>query len=678
MEVTSAAASGELDFMECEGPEFDPAWAAFKRQFSARLSRGQRPSEELASRAADLLDAVESEEDIAVPIAAFAELLRGEAPPGDYVLGGFCVYGAVAAYTCVAMYLDSPGAGEVGMPPTAKRSVALALLLLAKKLSNDFLESSGWPIRSMDLVAMIETEDAAAVRRLPQSFQLPCRYRLGCMATREAAEKMAWRPPLPPLSATWPERVAAIGMHITSTLEVVTALTAAMAESWGRGGAAGAGPEVTYAGHPCPTHQGSEHQCAMKCELLGQCGAEATDPVAEFIAGAVDVEKFEEREAYTLDEARHALRWAAGRLATLRRAELLVCTFPTVLCTLLHEIWPDKPLLFVAIANPLFAAPGCSWREESTVRDCQTEEAQGFLVALRAMLQPSETPSPVRGVAAYSVTAALVDFQAGVSLPLAGKAARYLPPGAHWRPASATAPEAEVLVARSRLLETMVGRSLRFLLASFQRSLKPASHLLLQQEMGSYLSYEELSRFRAVVILQQDLGLHKFTEHYAMAMPIWMPSREWAYRLQMTVPWGMVSYSGSWRGGNDSHRLEAGPPGDPRRLRAPGDGEMRGVSEDHDLVHEPWFNAESVPYQLVKVAYWYEFSEFVAYPAVQAFDSVPELLATLDSAGLAVISARMRQFRAELWQTTRAVYAAAAAELAAFASAGSTPTEVPS
>merc|ERR1719491_870514 len=165
------------------------------------------------------------------------------------------------------------------------------------------------------------------------------------------------------------------------------------------------------------------------------------------------------------------------------------------------------------------------------------------------------------------------------------------------------------------------------------------------------------------MILPQDLGLHKFTEHYAMGMPIWMPSREWAYRLQMLVPWGMVSYSGSWSGDVYGGTEDDGPqPGETHRLKPPAEDWAEGSPSA--FPHPPWFNAQRVPYLLVKVAYWYSFSEFVAYPGVQAFDSVPALISESSTADLYDISATMRRFRAELWRTTRAVYASAASRLA--------------
>lgn len=266
----------------------------------------------------------------------------------------------------------------------------------------------------------------------------------------------------------------------------------------------------------------------------------------------------------------------------------------------------------------------------------------------------------MQGVAGYAVTAALVGFQTGVQLPLAGKAGRYLPPSATWK---LERPE-DVLVARTRFFDTAVGSNLRTMMTEFTRLWQDPLNFVLQQEVGAYLSYDQMASFRAVMIMPQDLGLHKFTEHYAMAMPIWMPAREWAYRLQSFIPWGMVSYAGAWHSGGRG--TSAGTqPGDPERLRSPPEEWEDGQAPV--LAHKPWFNAQTVPYPVTPVAFWYTFSEFIAYPGVQFFESVPALIAGLTRADLFAISAAMRRYRAELWRTTRAVYAAAASRLAAAA-----------
>lgn len=74
---------------------------------------------------------------------------------------------------------------------------------------------------------------------------LPCWLRLGC-----AGAGSIGGPPPVPLEASWPSHVLAVGLHTTSTLEVVSALRPvaltewlrhrdAITEAWGRGGAAG-------------------------------------------------------------------------------------------------------------------------------------------------------------------------------------------------------------------------------------------------------------------------------------------------------------------------------------------------------------------------------------------------------------------------------------------------------
>merc|ERR1712113_1095138 len=116
-----------------------------------------------------------------------------------------------------------------------------------------------------------------------------------------------------------------------------------------------------------------------------------------------------------------------------------------------------------------------------------------------------EPDNLVRGVAAYSITATLVGFQAGVSLPLAGKAGRYLPVGAIWQQERS----GEVLIARTRFLDTVFGSHFRTLLKMFGHAQHSPLAWVFQQEVSNYLSYEEMCAFQAVVIFPQDLGLHK-------------------------------------------------------------------------------------------------------------------------------------------------------------------------
>merc|ERR1739848_569725 len=107
-----------------------------------------------------------------------------------------------------------------------------------------------------------------------------------------------------------------------------------------------------------------------------------------------------------------------------------------------------------------------------TTRERQTDEAREYLDALRNML----AHPVVQGVAAYSVTAALVGYQAGIKLPLAGKAGRYLPATAFWR---MSRPQ-DVLLSRSRFFDTAFGQHLRTLISAFTLQLQMPLRFILQ------------------------------------------------------------------------------------------------------------------------------------------------------------------------------------------------------
>ena len=49
-----------------------------------------------------------------------------------------------------------------------------------------------------------------------------------------------------------------------------------------------------------------------------------------------------------------------------------------------------------------------------------------------------------------------------------------------------------------------------------------------------------MASFRAVLVVPQDLNLLKFTEFYAMRVPILVPGPVWAARMQLALPWGMT------------------------------------------------------------------------------------------------------------------------------------------
>eukprot|EP00927_Polykrikos_kofoidii_P085870 TRINITY_DN9449_c0_g1_i2.p1 TRINITY_DN9449_c0_g1~~TRINITY_DN9449_c0_g1_i2.p1 ORF type:complete len:740 (+),score=94.55 TRINITY_DN9449_c0_g1_i2:389-2608(+) len=652
--------------LDCEGAPFDPAWASFRQRLPSRLrlSLGSRITEPLASLASDLLDMAETVE-YTQAVMLFGRALRGDAEAAAD-LGGYCLYGVVAAYTTVAIHVAGDGNfGGLDLPPTSASSLATAMVLLGKKLSMDFLEMSAWPVRSFDIVAAYAGWRNSR-KELPKPM-LPCFLSLHCddFVASAAADLTRGTSGDRAQIAAWPSSIVAVGLHAATTLESVSALKGALAD-WNEVF------QVQYAGHPCPPTSSERavdgddlRRCEQeRCHLLGVCN-EAADPLADLFAGALDVGGNGEEEVYRFAEVCAALKWSRRRLETLRLADLIVCTFPTVVCVAIHKALPEKPMLLVFTANPLFAAPGCKSNAGSLLRDCETDEAREYLDILRSMLVGEEQPSeggdfvsggskrkgPIQALATYTAVAATVSFQTGVHVPLAAKAARYLPMEAYgsWQPVWAN----DVLVVRTRFLKTVFGANFRAILAAVIGD-PPPLNFVYQQEAANHLFFDELVVFRAAVILPEDLALQTFTEFYSMAMPIFVPDRNLACRLQLFVPWDTVMYAGS--------RFEPHARG-VLQLKSPIDS---AADVGFELMYPPWFDAGSVPYELERAAFWYEFSEYASYSGVQHFQSVPALIVGLVGTDLVSVSNDMRLFSAKLWRRTRQVYGTAAASLAAF------------
>eukprot|EP00439_Symbiodinium_sp_Y106_P010349 s1386_g1.t1 len=83
-----------------------------------------------------------------------------------------------------------------------------------------------------------------------------------------------------------------------------------------------------------------------------------------------------------------------------------------------------------------------------------------------------------------------------------------------------------------------------------------------------------------------------------------------------------------------------------RWWQSPRELDEEGVPEE--FAFAPFFNAQSSEPQA----------------SSGEFTSIPELVAQLETTDLHQVAHQMRKFRAELWRSTRAVYAAAASELA--------------
>lgn len=156
------------------------------------------------------------------------------------------------------------------------------------------------------------------------------------------------------------------------------------------------------------------------------------------------------------------------------------------------------------------------------------------------------------------------------------------------------------------------------------------------------LSYDEFAQFHACIFWPWDVMMLLFNELYSMTMPILMPEPRWMYTLmqhslsQTKVNWWHI-------------RAETVS------------GSLPWASErDFPLPFLPWVTSNA---SLREVAYWYELTDFVQFPHVVNFASVPDMLYKLRTLDVAATREGMRQFNIATLKDTRRVYQQAAVKL---------------
>lgn len=54
---------------------------------------------------------------------------------------------------------------------------------------------------------------------------------------------------------------------------------------------------------------------------------------------------------------------------------------------------------------------------------------------------------------------------------------------------------------------------------------------------------EEIARYRAVMLVPNDITVFSFIEAFCMGVPTFVPTAEWLFRLRRTVPFGFLQPS---------------------------------------------------------------------------------------------------------------------------------------
>lgn len=580
----SSTGRGAHHIFDCSG---DPAWSLLQSSLRAATDDGAISLPlQLVEDAQAMVHQLE-----AMPGA----LMQGaqifyEDLCSDSSTGSFCLYGAVNALFVAAAGLHSGIAGvkTAPNPKQAQEYLMMANSLLGLQYCLDFQESSLWPIHANDIIANIN-QSADAFHLASGSPEAPASAaRPGSSLYALPAANLAKQ-----LSLTLQcseVRLVAVGTHPTLTLEAVTMLrdfaftskqTVKLLHTFG----------ITY-------------KCAVFPEMCGAGDENSEDPIAALIG------RFEAPPPYE----HYTLRVITDRLAEVAVQldfDLLVCTSPFIVCSLLQQM-TQKPLLGY-LGLPLL------WKRPTDHFD-NTTARESFWGLLRYLLGRSDVVLASNN----PILAEQMAFQAkeAKNVPVVHPHARFTQ--AVYAP---TLLNDVLLVSRTKFLWVTLGCALR----RFMDETYPIKFTVANSD--SKLSFKEMAAHRAVVLIPWEHALMAFFEFYSMSIPLLMPDASWSYRLIFdaegnlgsTLPlyWDVSPECDSQVGCNPTH---------------------------------PYQPFAFQTFQSRR--YWYQYSSFAQFPHIHRFTSIAELLDRLVRVDLAETSAAMRAFNqqsllrsAAFWRT---------------------------
>lgn len=534
-------------FLDCEGPAWHPSWSRLRGLLQssppAELAlAGAAPGEQAQQLAEELTWNVSGPASEEPGYHLFARRLArdlGFRPAGgggaqaygydastaaedgfiaDDALGGFCLYGLVTAFFVRAVRLVAGPTPSASSVDAAAALARLALEFLSPALGLDFLESSSWPVRSVDLRLLLDgllaakaasaSSSAGSAAKLPSG--VPWRRALEVPSTLDPSEDhhlaVALAKPESLLSvhlaaselqsqAALRARLEALvkrqhgfsilglGDHATATLDVALMVRRALSLAM-------PGLTVTLGlrGLACPSEQLGRHHCRLKCHVLGTCSA-TSDALAEWIGSYVlgpDGSGYDLLEGASAPRspALRALDAALQGIREVRGADLLVCAHPVSLCLMAFESllrWAaaagaaapaaaaaaaaaPKPMLLHAASTLLYGAPGCEVCT-GVLRRYRSAAAQRYLEVARELLAG---PLPLVALAEGAVLSAQLRHQLGLVVPSCPALALYLDGTSYLRGGpglgQGAAKRSTILVTRARFFNHPAGLFLRCLL----------------------------------------------------------------------------------------------------------------------------------------------------------------------------------------------------------------------
>jgi len=590
----------------------------------------------------------------------------------DSVLDGFCLYGLIAALFVRMLELVA----GVGVPVPEARESAIengkfALELLSPGLGLDFLESSSWPVRSVDLRLLVEglaalrdvssLPDSKVSHFLPWRQPLEAPQRLNPTEDHHLAVVLAWPTPMTVLrlegsefeaiallkakavlSAPDPKMlVVGIGDHATATLDAALMVRASV-----QAAVPSASVRLAVHGLACPAEEAGRHHCRLRCHVLGVCGVSA-DALAEWL----------EQHALGMQTGdgglqaggSEALAQALVSLPGLRDADLLVCSHPVSLCFLAFMVlWQPRgaelaplPMLVHLSSTLLYGAPGCTVCSGG-LRNYESPEALRYMQSSRELLTGQLS---LVALAEGAVLSAQLKLQLGVTVPSCPALALYLDSNTYL---DGMQKRSTILVTRARLFNHPAGFFMRCMLSEFAITNGPVAdatrgHFWFAEAVGgssgsedTWKSWTEMSTCKAAFFIPSDIHQRTFIELYRMLIPMFMPNAEWFLRLPLIAPFGTFAYNGSL-------------PAEDQSLDTAMDSAQHGVPFSFDP------NSATAR----AVFHWYHYSDYAHFPHVSRCNSIPDLLGQLSTTDFEAVSHNMQSHYALLARGATAAFARA-------------------
>ncbi|CAL1173255.1 unnamed protein product [Cladocopium goreaui] len=351
-------------------------------------------------------------------------------------------------------------------------------------------------------------------------------------------------------------------------------------------------------------------------------------PLLELVAG----EGLGTETGLSVHQAKRMLDAARAEFPMLKMADLVICSYPYVLCPFLgtYEGFKDTAMLTVVKG----AGSMAEYAHASLVpwilgiyKRWMTATDSGVGTPRKVVCADAIDPAIVQATFGDHVSPQLVDFGARYVLHLAGGVQCDL-----------RAKTKTLLVWRLfSIFPGLDAMAMNTILSGFQNAPPPPWKVELMQDTIEF-TYKDLQDASAILQVPWDWALVSFMEFLALGIPLILPNRDYMHSLITTVYWSRLAnrsvWSLSWK-----RRFLQLVPEDWEAFELGASNKSLKMTETTNYAHGGSM--------LDHVAYWWQHTEYAKQRMVKTFDSLSHLYTVLNHLDPKIICERLH------WQTRR-------------------------